>query len=139
MKIFPRIWLFLAILAVSTGLLAQEQLPKRLEGDWQGVSTDSRHNQLGGSISVTIEKQNSNGSIEGKMTYQGAKRCEATDGPMTGQYDGQVLTLHVTLNDKFPNAGCGRLRFVLRRNADGRFDGEVPGSNSQIKASLSPR
>jgi hypothetical protein len=128
-----------AISTISTILLAQEQLPKMLDGTWNGVGMGSNRNRFSGSMSVTIEKQNPDGSIEGKWTILGHKQCEAIDETIAGQFDGQVLTLQGPWRDKFPNAGCGPPKFVLKKSADGRFEGGIPGHNNQIKASLAPK
>ena len=90
-------------------------------------------------MTVTIEKQGPDGSVEGKFIYLENKNCEATEDPITGQFDGQILTLQVMFRDKFPNAGCGRSRFVLKKNADGSFDGEIPGSSTEVKLRLAPK
>jgi len=135
---FAEMWFIIAVSAVSTGLLAQEPLPKSLAGEWRGNKTDSRHNAIGGPMSVTIEKQNPDGSIEGKMTFQ-TKSCEVNDDPVTGKFDGQVLTLQFAFRERFPNAHCGRPQLILKKGADGRFEGEIPGGAVGIKASLAPK
>jgi hypothetical protein len=135
---FAGMWFIIAASAVSTGLLAQERLPKTLAGEWRGINIASRHNEIGGPMSVTIEKQNPDGSIEGKITFQ-TKACEVSDDPVTGKFDGQVLTLQIAFRERFPSAHCGRPQLILKKGADGRFEGEIPGSAIQLKASLAPK
>lgn len=135
---FAGMWFIIAIFAVSTGLLAQEQLPKKLDGVWSGIGSGSQHNSFGGPMSVMIEKQNPDGSIEGKMSFRGVN-CEMNDDPIIGKFDGQILTLQITFRDRFPRAGCGRATFILKKGADGKFEGEIPGNINQIKARLAPK
>jgi hypothetical protein len=136
-----RKWLIAGTVCIATSVVAQEQLPKNLEGNWNGYANakSSRPNPIGGALSVVIEKQNPDGTIEGKMTYSGAQFCELKDDPMTGKFDGTVLTLQVTFRNKMPNAGCGPSRFVMNKDADGTFAGEIPNSPSRIRAKLAPR
>ena len=87
-------------------------------------------------MSVTIDKQNPDGSIEGKMTASG-QFCAMNDEPMTGRFDGTVLTLQASYRPLAPQASCGRATFVLKRSGSG-FEGEVPGSRLRLKVSLAP-
>ena len=135
---FAGIGFIIAILTVSTALHAQEQLPKTLDGTWSG-RFGPRHLPFSGPMSVTIEKQNSDGSIEGKMTFLGGRNCEANDTPINGQFDGQTLSLQVTFRNKFQNAGCGSTTFIIKKGADGHFDGGIPGNVDEFKVSLAPK
>ena len=134
-------WLLAGVAWIVSSAFAQEQLPRNLEGSWtgHGHAKSSRPVAVGGALSVVIEKQNSNGAIEGKMAYSGSSLCELIDDPITGTFDGTVLTIHVTFRNKFANAGCGPSSFVMNKNADGSFTGEIPNSPSGIKAKLAPR
>ena len=131
-------WFVVGILSVSTCSLAQEPLPKTLEGGWRAVF-GSKRVQVNGPMTVTIEKQGPDGSIVGRFTYLDNRNCEATEDPITGKFDGQTLTLQVMFRDKIPNAGCGRSRFVLTKNPDGSFEGEIPGSSTEVKVKLAPK
>ena len=137
---FSRMCVTLAMLAAPTVLFAQDQLPKKLEGSWDGVATGRGAGaHVGGPMSVTIEKQNPDGSVEGKLTFSG-RFCAANDTPMTGRLEGEVLTLQVSLQSMMPNAGCSQsTKFVLHRGTDGAFVGEIPGSSQQIKVKLAPK
>ena len=130
-----RSWVVAAAVSVAASVVAQEQLPKNLEGDWRITSTHG--GQDSGRLYASIEKQNPDGTIEGKMTYSGNRFCEFDDGPMTGKIEGNVLTLRVMLRNKFANAGCGETIFVMNKGSGGEFNGE--GNPDRIKVRLGPR
>jgi hypothetical protein len=133
-------WCIVGLLTIATGLLAQEQLPKKLEGIWNGVGhLGSRKGHIGGSLAVVIEKQNPDGSVEGKITHSGGRSCEMNDEPMIGRFDGNVLTMQATFRNRYPNAGCESVTWVLKKGKDNTFEGEIPGNINQMKAKLAPR
>jgi hypothetical protein len=87
-------------------------------------------------MSVVIDKQNPDGSIAGRITASG-QFCAMQDEPMTGRFDGNVLTMDATYRALVPQASCGKARFVLKRSGAG-FEGEIPGSPLRTKVSLAP-
>jgi hypothetical protein len=114
---------------------AQTELPKAMSGTWS--ATSDRNVPFNGTMSVVIETQNPDGSITGRMTASG-QYCGMKDEPMTGRFDGSVLTLTATWRALMPQATCaGRATFVLKRSGTG-FDGEIPGSKLRTKVSLAP-
>lgn len=138
---YPGVYL-LALLGASTIAIAQEQLPKAMAGTWDTTNqaapaASGRIVPSGGTWSVVIDKQNPDGSIAGKMTWSGSRLCEANNDPITGRYDGTELTIRGTLRDKFANAGCGRVRFVLKKSGAG-FEGGIPGAASPYRLTLKP-
>jgi hypothetical protein len=122
------------LLGLATTAVAQSELPKAMKGSWSGVS--ERNTPFNGTMSVTIDKQNPDGSIEGKMTTSG-QLCAMKDEPMTGRFDGTVLTLQAEYRPLVPQASCGKATFVLKRSGSG-FEGEIPGSRLRLKVSLAP-
>jgi hypothetical protein len=133
-------WVVGAVACIAVNAAAQEQLPKKLEGTWTGsFSRGPITSNIGGELSVVIEKQSPDGAIEGKMTFSGNQYCELQDDPITGKFDGAVLTLYFTFRNKIQNGGCGKSRFVMNRDSDGTFAGEIPNHPSHIRAKLVPR
>lgn len=127
------------LLGVSTLVVAQQPLPKVMTGTWDvDLPPATRMTVLAsGSWSIVIERQNPDGSIEGKMTWAGGRHCEAVDEPITGSFDGNELRIEGMLRDKYRNAGCRKAIFVLKRNAFGNaFAGELV--NSPMKVRLNP-
>ncbi len=128
----------IVLVSLSLGLaasgVAQTELPKSMTGSWSGVT--DRNVPLNGTLSVVIDKQNADGSIEGKMNASG-NVCGMKDEPLTGRFDGSVLTLQATWRPMVPQAVCGRASFVLKKTGAG-FEGEVPGSRLRLKATLAP-
>jgi hypothetical protein len=136
---YPSVFL-LGLFGVSTIAMAQEQLPKAMTGTWDTTNQAAASGRIvtsGGTWSVVIDKQNPDGSLVGKMTFSGSRLCEADNDPITGRYDGTELTIRGTLRDKFPNAGCGRVRFVLKKSGAG-FEGGIPGAASPYRVTLKP-
>jgi len=128
----------LGLLGTSMVVVAQQDLPNAMAGTWHTTNAEAasgRYNPYGGTWSVVIDKQNPDGSIAGKMTWVGGRTCEASNDPITGRYDGIQLTIRGTLRNKFPNAGCGRVRFVLKKTGSG-FEGEIPGSAPRFIVTL---
>ena len=130
----------LSLLGASAIVVAQQTLPATMTGTWYATNVQAssgRYNPTGGTWSVVIDKQNPDGSIAGKMTWSGSRLCDASNEPITGRYEGTQLTIRATLRDKFANAGCGRVTFVLKKNGTD-FEGEIPGSSSGTKVTLKP-
>ena len=130
----------LGLLGTSMVVVAQQDLPNAMAGTWHTTNAEAasgRYNPYGGTWSVVIDKQNPDGSIAGKMTWSGSRLCDANNEPITGRYEGTQLTIRATLRDKFANAGCGRVTFVLKKNGTD-FEGEIPGSSSGTKVTLKP-
>jgi hypothetical protein len=125
--------LLLALCAVI-GLLpfaqapGQDVLPAALAGRWIGFGGQGA--KAGGMMpidfawSVTITKQNPDGSIEGTLTY-GGPQCSARNAPMTGKYNGTELRLTAQLE---PKAQCGVQTFRMRK-AGGKHLFESKGQN----------
>ena len=131
-----QIVLLFLLLGLATSGIAQSELPKSMKGSWSGLS-ERGNVPLNGTLSVVIDKQNADGSIEGKMSGS-SNQCAMRDEPMTGRFDGSVLTLQATWRPLVPQAThCGRATYVLKKTGSG-FEGEIPGSRLRIKASLAP-
>ncbi len=122
------------LLGLAATALAQSELPKAMKGSWSGVG--ERMNPINGTMSVTIDKQNPDGSIAGKMTVSG-QFCGMKDEPMTGRFNGTVLTLQAEYRPLVPQASCSKVTFVFKRSGSG-FEGEIPGSHLKLRASLAP-
>ena len=131
-----------AVLAgVAPDLLAQDKLPQAMSGTWSGVSRAGQVGQatFGGTWSVVIDKQNPDGTIAGKATWEGARACALDNDPITGTFDGTQLTIVAPFRDKIPNAGCGKARLVLKRvGAGNQFEGTIPASKDQYRLTLAP-
>jgi hypothetical protein len=122
------------LLGAAPVAVAQAELPRAMSGTWSGVS--ERNIPVNGSISVVIDKQETNGAITGRMTASG-QYCAMKDEPMTGRFDGTVLRLEATYRALVPQASCRKATFVLKRTGTG-FEGEIPGSPLRTKVSLAP-
>jgi len=120
-------------------LAAQDKLPAAMAGHWSGIARvpPGQDQPISGNWSVAIDKQNPDGSIEAKATWSGFRNCEMNNEPLSGRFDGTELRLEGIFRDKFPNAGCGKANFVLKKSGAG-FEGEIPGSRLRIKVTLSP-
>ena len=131
-----------AVLAViAPGVAAQERLPQAMSGKWSGVSRPGQAGQtpFGGTWSIVIDKQNPDGTIAGKATWAGARACTMDNEPFTGKFDGTELTIIAQFRDKFPNAGCGKSRLVLKKTEGGKgFEGTIPASRDQYRLTLAP-
>jgi hypothetical protein len=128
-------FLCLLLVAAAGVAAAQAELPKAMNGTWSSIS--DRNVPFNGTMSVVIDTQNPDGTIAGRMTTSG-QYCGMKDEPMTGRFDGTVLTLTATYRALTPQATCtGRATFVLKRSGAG-FDGEIPGSRLRTKVSLAP-
>lgn len=90
---------------------AQEQLPAALKGRWLGMGQKGGKIPIDFAWSITIAKQNPDGSIEGTMNY-GGPQCSAKDAPMTGTFDGTELRVTAQLE---PKAQCGKQTFRLKK------------------------
>jgi hypothetical protein len=135
-SLVQRIVLFSTLVGLATSGIAQSELPKSMQGSWSGIS-ERGNVPLNGTLSVVIDKQNADGSIEGRMSASG-NQCGMKDEPMTGRFDGAVLTLQSTWRPMVPQATyCARASFVLKKTGS-RFEGEIPGSKLRIKATLAP-
>jgi hypothetical protein len=131
-----RIVLLFLLLGLAASGIAQSELPKSMKGSWSGLS-ERGNVPLNGTLSVVIDKQNADGSIEGRMGGS-SNQCEMKDEPMTGRFDGSVLTLQATWRPLVPQATyCSKATYVLKKTGSG-FEGGIPGSRLQIKASLAP-
>ena len=94
---------------------------------------------FGGTWSVVIDKQNPDGTIEGKATWAGARYCTMENEPFTGRFDGTELTIVAQFRDKLPNGGCVKANLVLKRTGAGNeFEGEIPGSRDKYRLTLGP-
>jgi len=122
------------LLGAAPMAAAQIELPKAMTGSWSGVG--ERNVPFNGTMSVAIDRQNPDGSIAGRMTVSG-QLCGMRDEPMTGRFDGTVLTMEATYRPLVPQASCGKATFVLKRSGSG-FEGEVPGSRLRLKVNLAP-
>jgi hypothetical protein len=107
---------------------AQDKLPAKLAGKWSGT-TPGKGTPFGGTWSVVIDKQNPDGTIEGKATWGGGQFCLMDNEPVTGKFDGNELTLVAQWRDKIPNANCGKATMVLKKKGND-FEGGIPGSRS---------
>lgn len=123
------------LLGLATSGVAQTELPKSMKGSWSGVG-ERGIVPINGTLSMVVDKQNADGSIEGRMSASGTQ-CGMKDEPVTGRLDGDVLTLHATWRPLVPQASCAKTTFVLKRTGSG-FEGEIPGSRFKIKAALGP-
>jgi hypothetical protein len=117
---------------------AQEPLPKAMAGTWTGTFIGKGGNPLsaGGTWTVVVEKQNPDGSIEGKVSWSGGRFCAMDNEPMTGRFDGSELTMKATFRNMMPNAGCTATTFVLKKGAGGKFEGGIPGASAQYRLTL---
>jgi hypothetical protein len=126
----------LALLAgAAPDLAAQDKLPAKMTGKWNGTAP-GKGTPFGGAWSVVIDKQEPDGSVEGKATWEG-RVCGMDDEPFTGKLDGSELTLVVQFRDKFPNARCPKSKVVLKRKGTGNeFEGTIPGSQFNYQLTL---
>lgn len=131
--------LMVALFGIATSLVAQEQLPKAMSGNWTGTFIGKGGNPVdaGGTWSVVVDKQNADGSIEGKMTFSG-RFCAMDNAPMTGKYDGNELTMKATFKDQMPNGGCREAGFILKKIAGNRFEGTIPSTSAKYRLTLGP-
>ena len=131
-----------ALLAgVAPDEAAQDKLPQAMSGKWTGVARQGQAGQttFGGTWSVVIDKQNPDGTIEGKATWAGARACTMDNEPFTGRFDGTQLTIVAPFRDKIPNARCGKARLVLKKTGAGNdFEGDIPASQDKYRLTLGP-
>ena len=128
----------LALLAgVAADVSAQDKLPAKMSGKWSGT-TPGKGTPFGGAWSVVIDKQGPDGSIEGKVTWEG-RICAMDNEPITGKLDGSQLTIVAQFRDKMPNAGCQKANLVLKKKGTGNdFEGTIPGSQFNYQLTLGP-
>jgi hypothetical protein len=127
----------LVLLAVAAPhAAAQDKLPAKMSGKWNGTFP-GKGTPFGGSWSVVIDRQNPDGTIEGKATWGGGQYCVMDNEPFTGKFDGAELTIVAQWRDKIPNAQCGKANMVLKKKGDD-FDGAIPGSRFRYLLTLSP-
>ena len=139
MQVWLRIAILLGVIAViAPDAAAQDKLPAAMAGTWNGTAP-SRGTPFGGAWSVLIEKQDPDGSIEGKATWGGGQFCAMENEPITGKFDGTQLTIAAQFRDKVPNAKCGKANMVLKKKGAGNaFEGEIPGSQFRYVLTLGP-
>lgn len=120
----------LMVMALSTAAmssfhaLAADPLPAKLSGTWFGLG------QGGGTrnfeVSLVVEKQEPDGTVEGKLTRWGFG-CGAKDEPFKGTFDGTTLSFRsmsrANVNASRRDGTCDEDEYVLKRGADGSFDG----------------
>jgi len=133
----------LALLAgIAPDLPAQEKLPQAMSGNWSGIFRPNQTGQStgGGTWSVVIDKQNPDGTIEGKATWAGARYCTMDNEPFTGKFDGTQLTIVAQFRNKIPNGGCDvKATMVLKKTGSGKeFEGTIPSSRDQYRLMLGP-
>jgi hypothetical protein len=128
----------LAVLALLAGALpdvaAQDKVPAKMSGKWSGT-TPAKGTPFGGSWSIVVDKQGPDGSVEGKVTWEG-RTCGMDDEPFTGSFDGTQLTIVAQFRDKFPNANCPKSRLVLQKKGTSDFEGTIPGSQMNYRLTL---
>jgi hypothetical protein len=113
------LYVALALLPLAPAA-AQEQLPSSLKGRWVGMGQQAGRVPVDFEWSLEITKQNSDGSIEGTMSY-GGSRCSAKNAPMTGTFDGKQLVVSAMLE---PKAQCGKQTFrMVKRGGKHLFEG----------------
>ncbi|HTO47652.1 MAG TPA: hypothetical protein VML91_08420 [Burkholderiales bacterium] len=127
---------------VAPDLAAQDKLPQAMSGKWNGISRQGQAGQttFGGTWSVVIDKQNPDGTIEGKATWVGARYCTMENEPFTGKFDGTRLTIVAQFRNKIPNGGCDlKANMVLKKTAGAKeFEGTIPNSRDQYRLTLGP-
>ena len=129
--------LVLALLAGGApDVAAQDKLPAKMSGKWNGTAP-GKGTPFGGNWSVAIDKEDQDGSIEGKATWEG-RICAMDDEPITGKFDGNQLTIVAQFRDKIPNAQCGKVNLVLKKKGASDFEGTIPGSRFNYQLTLGP-
>jgi len=134
-----RALLMVGLFGIAASLTAQEQLPKAMSGSWTGTFIGKGGNPVdsGGTWSVVVDKQDPDGSIEGKMTFSG-RFCAMDNAPMTGKFDGSELTMKAAFKDQMPNAGCREGNFMLRKVAGNKFEGTILSTSAKYRLTLGP-
>jgi len=120
----------------AAGAAAQDKLPAKMSGTYSGT-TPGRGAPFGGNWSVVIDKQEADGSVAGKATWEG-RQCTMDGEPFTGRFDGTELTIVAQFRDKMPNAQCPKARLVLKKGSGNEFEGTIPGSNLNYRLMLKP-
>jgi hypothetical protein len=115
---------------------AQDKLPVKMSGKWNGTFP-GKGTPFGGNWSIVIDRQNPDGTIEGKATWGGGQYCFMDNEPLSGKFDGTQLTLVAQWRDKVANAQCGKATMVLKKKGDG-FEGGIPGSRFNYQLTLNP-
>lgn len=125
---YPRAVVLALSLTALPEAFAAEPLPKSMDGRW--AATLSSGQQIGNIWSLSVEKQDASGTLQGKLSYYGTF-CGAKDEPMTGSFDGSELRITSSLraNTNTDRAGgqcgTGKASWILRKQ-QGRhlFEGE---------------
>ena len=130
-----------AVLAgIAPNIAAQDKLPQAMSGEWSGVFRPNQVGQStgGGTWSVVIDKQNADGTIEGKATWAGARYCTMDNEHFTGRFDGTPLTIVAQFRNKIPNGGCDlKATMVLKKTGSGKeFEGTIPNSRDRYRLTL---
>ncbi len=110
---------------VAVQAYAADPLPGAMSGRWFGNAQGGQ--QLNFEVFVVIEKQESDGTIVGKVTRWG-NGCGAKDEPLKGTFDGTNLKFRsmsrANVNARRVDGNCGEDEYSLKRSADGKsFEG----------------
>jgi hypothetical protein len=133
----PAALIAIIVLAVSPSVpLAQDKLPAKMSGTYNGT-TPGRGTPFGGNWSVVIDKQEADGSVTGRATWEG-RQCVMDGEPFTGRLEGTELTIIAQFRDKMPNAQCPKARLVLKKGSGNDFEGTIPGSPLNYRLTLRP-